>query len=518
MSADSPHRGDGDDIDADICIVGAGPAGLALAREFVGTAVRVVVLESGGHRLDPVAESLNHPPADYDGDYPVAASRARYFGGGANLWAGVCLPFETLAFEPCTWLPHSGWPLGRDDLDPFYARACAALHIGPPGLSDVSALRHAGGRTPRLVESDDVATTIMQFCGVRRPIDWGHEIAASGNITTVLNATAVAFETNRDGTAVDRLRVLRLDRTGFAVSAKVYVVATGAIENARLLLASGGIGNRHDQVGRYFADHYNLAPGFVEVKDREMNLDLYTQPRRRGEGWTCGALVLRATTQRAHQLAGIKARFYTFSEDDYSDAVRAMRELLAAARGRQAAAVVSASARMLRGPLHLARFLTWRALRRHGIDIAGRRMAIAEVAMELEANPENRVTLSGERDALGQPRAAVHLCPSEADRRRARAGLQLIEGALETCGVSRMLPVVGVEPLLQARFAHHQVGTTRMDDRPTHGVVGPDCRVHVVDNLYVGGSSVFPTVGTANPTLTIIALAIRLADHLKGRL
>jgi len=267
MFSDARQLNEGHLVSADVCIIGAGAAGLALARELSATPLRVAVLESGGLRSEAATESLNQGGPECDGEYPVQGSRARYLGGATNLWSGVCLPLDGIEFESRPWLPESGWPLGKDALDPFYERACAALDLSPPTTCQLAAFRAAGGKAPFVVESEDVETIVMQFCGSLRLAEtWGREVGASANVTVWLHANAIALETDPRSKHVESLRAACLDGPAFTVSARVFILATGGIENARLLLASNGVsekgvGNDHNLVGRFFADHYGFVPG-----------------------------------------------------------------------------------------------------------------------------------------------------------------------------------------------------------------------------------------------------------------
>jgi choline dehydrogenase-like flavoprotein len=129
------------------------------------------------------------------------------------------------------------------------------------------------------------------------------------------------------------------------------------------------------------------------------------------------------------------------------------------------------------------------------------------------------VTLGTRRDRFGLPVARVDWRPAPSDRASIRASQKAVDTALRAAGLGHVEFMLGDEHppmLLEGNF--HHLGTTRMHTDPARGVVDADCRVHGVRNLYVAGSSVFPTYGCSNPTLTVVALALRLADHLKKQL
>jgi choline dehydrogenase-like flavoprotein len=347
------------------------------------------------------------------------------------------------------------------------------------------------------------------------------------NVTTVLHATALRLDTDHDGKRIERVRVISAARRDFAVRARLFVLAAGGIENPRLLLLSGesperSVGNAHGQVGRYFMEHGFINAGTYVAHGAPQSLAFHFPMKVRLENRDStvrGAFAPSPGSQRSEGLLGGALFFHpAYEAHPVFDApeVKAMLEIWDKLRGR---AVPGGSARraasVLRAPWRAAHAIVRKALV-HGGNDRWRTRAMLECAPERD----NRVTLSPERDAYGRPRARVHWRPGDRDLASAKRVHALFDAALRRAGVGRFECRLGDDADWRAAVegGKHHMGATRMHSSPAHGVVDADCRVHGIDNLYVAGSSVFPTGGFANPTLTIVALAARLAAHLRGRL
>jgi choline dehydrogenase-like flavoprotein len=454
-------------IDADVCVIGAGAAGLVIARELGATGARVCLLESGTHG----------PAPDPDPMYQVRAtglpvpddSRVRAFGGTTTVWSGRWKRFDPIDFEPREWVPNSGWPLSYADLDPYYVRAGRAV-----GVRDHAA--HDNGEADAvaaLVRSDALVPTVFHTL-TEAERDFGRalraRIEAADGIDALLDAHVVGLE--RSGRAVSRVKV-RGAAGELSVRARDVVIATGGIENARMLLLSG-IGNQHDQVGRYFMDHPKAKVGVVETYHP---LDM--------SSW-------QGLSEDAPVWVGLKL----------SDGVQREERIL--------------NSYVFLAPA-FERDIARRLLRR---AVSPRRCRILTVRnyMEQEPDPESRVVLGDELDPVGQARASVRWTLGERDRRTMAVLHRVLRRELQRAGVGELdSPLLHGGEFPAFQDASHHMGTTRMGRDPRTSVVDPDCRVHDVDNLFVAGSSVFPTSGYANPTATIAALAVRLADHLESR-
>lgn len=536
-------------IETEVCIVGAGPAGITLARELAGQSFRVCLLESGGLEVDAQTQSLCEAETVVD-TFPVQAphdTRRRQFGGTSNAWAvkignqqiGVRhMPLSATDFEQRAWLPYSGWPFTRSHLEPFYERAQAVCQLGPFAY-DAEAWKTAEAPSLPLIGSR-LNTSMFQF-GPRDIFsqEYRDEISRARNITTYLNANVVEIETDPTASMVTRVRVACLGGHSFWVAAKLFILATGGIENARLLLLSNqiqktGLGNQNDLVGRFFMEHPMVGCGlFIPANSQIFNhTALYDMRRVQGTP-VMGILTLTEDTMRREQLMNISAMLFPVPKPYQVEAAESLKTLmskllraklpehalqqvknvasgldyLVPAAGRAAFQNQSLLPNMGRGG--------WSDLRHNE-----RRFTAFEVIHQTEQapDPDNRVTLSAEQDRLGRRKARLHWRWLDADIHSIQRAQQIMAEEIERSGLGRLVIEHdgGFPKLYTPAGTHHHMGTTRMHPDPKQGVVNENCRVHGISNLFIAGSSVFPTGGFANPTLTIVALAVRLADQVKA--
>lgn len=508
MELDAREIGDGAVLEADLCIIGAGPAGLSLAREFIGEKIGVLVLESGGREPQSRIQKLNDGAVVGDAYGGLRRSRRRAVGGTAHAWnikiaggqGAKYAPLDPYDFEERVGWPYGGWPFDYSRLDPYYRRAQVVCGLGPfaydgePWLDEeFPALPLGAGRL----------TTKVYHFGAGRIFTgiYPSQIRASANVTLCHHATACGLETENAGSKVVAAKIASSSGGRFVARARIYVLAAGAIENARLLLVSGGAdapGNRHGWVGRCFMEHLRddalaLVPASPELFGRARFYDAHAA---RDGSIVGGRLAPADSALREHEFPNwsvtLFPRLKVWRPAGITGRVLNRLRLLAGERlnlgyGWSRAANLSARSDAFRLLINL----------------------------EQKPDPENRVTLDGRRDFLGVPQAGLEW----RWRAHEQAALERLRGffarAVEAAGLGR------VETRARSRpdpNAHHHAGTTRMHEDPRRGVVDADGRVHECDNLYAAGGSVFPTAGFVNPTLTIVALALRLADHLKRRI
>ena len=509
MLVDAHSLPDGSVLEADLCIVGAGPAGLSIARELGRGPLRVCVVESGGTARDPSVQELSRLAAADSDITPASEYRRRQFGGNAHYWTVGRrpmrslvrhLPLDPIDFEPRAWVQGSGWPIVRTDLDPYYARAHRALGLGEFAY-ELPASESARAGAWSL--DDDVVRTSVEWFGTARPFlhDAFAELSRSPSVTVLLRATAAGLDDDAGGERIERLRVDCLNGAKHTIAARAFVLAAGGVENPRLLLVSSarrpeGIGNRHDQVGRYFMDHLHVH-GTLVPRDRALfeRAALY-DVRRLADGRILGCkLNLTEGVQRREGLLNSALKL----------------EARLPSRPRWSFLRTYARFALKHRQLRPSRF-EWSTLGRPGRRFPD---VTAYQQLELPPDPDTRVTLGAERDRFGRPLPAVRWKWDALTRWSVERTARIFADAFASAGI-------GSFEMREDRAAgrsvgiNHHIGTTRMHADPTRGVVDADCRVHGVANLFVAGSSVFPTGGYANPTLTIVALAIRLADHLRG--
>ena len=473
-------------ISCDVCIVCACAAGITIAREFVGRNLQVVMLESGGLAPDVETQSLYTGRVTGQPYFELNSARSRYFGGTTNVWTGECRPLDAQDFESRDWVPNSGWPFGLKEVLPYYERAQSICQLGSYGYSAADWREH--GVQSMAIDGERVQSYAFHYSPPTRFGEvYRDELRYAANITTYLDANAVDIETAANPQQVSAIKVACLSGTIFRVAARAFVLATGGIENARLLLLANrvrpaGLGNEHDLVGRYFMEHLYM-DGAAEIRSRQGAVDdFYTSGRWMDGRRVRGILGLDPALRRRERLTNYCAVIVETQVDRFTR-------------------VRNALANIRRKP----------AIRAYHV----------KNVMEQAPNPESRLMLGEERDRIGCRKVELRWRLSVLDKFTAHRAHAVLGEEMSRSGIGRMRSLMGKETdewPSTLRGARHHMGTTRMHDDCRRGVVDADCRVHGMANLYIAGSSVFPTSGAANPTLTIVALALRLAVYLRQRL
>lgn len=516
MYADSRSVPKGTVFDTEICIVGAGAAGITLALELANMPFRVTVVESGGFDFDDRTHRLLKL-INIGRPYPnLESSRLRYFGGTTNHWGGQCVPLGTMALERRSWIPNSGWPISRKHLDPFYMRAHKLLGIGEFDY-DAKRLATIVDKEMFPFSPEKLQTVISRYNAVKFGSEFRDDLGRAGNITTYLRGNVVNVNRHEYNAHVKSVSVKTLSGAEFTVSARYFVLALGGIENARILLLSNdvenkGLGNQYDLVGRYFMEHIWYPSGLIIPTDQDRKFNLYNSELPTEQGYALrGHLTLSEHLQRRFEIPEFRSEIKITRSSKYSDAV--------------------ASARSIRD--NVAEYEWPTDLGKHLLNVVTGLEDIANhfigeddpIAYQLNnyveqvPNPDSRIDLARERDELGLNRATIDWRLSALDKIGIRKSQEVIAAEVGQSGFGRMrIELVDDEDVLLdgAHGGNHHMGTTRMDANARRGVTNADCRAHGLHNLFIAGSSVFPTGGYANPTLTIVALAIRLADHLKS--
>lgn len=512
-------------LDAEICIVGGGVAGITLALEFERIGVAACVLEGGGIDFNSSSQSL------YQGDnvglpYELQTSRTRQLGGSSNCWGGWIRPFIGLDFEERDWVPNSGWPFGYEEVARFYRRANKLVQVNDHDFEP----QFWRGRLddPQLnllpLSEGSIETVVSKFSP---PTRFGYAyqklLTEARHVKVLLNANAVELETS-DASHITGVRLATLNQKKFLVRAKRTILAAGGIENARLLLLSNkvaphGIGNRHDVVGRYFMEHPRIRSGRVLPSENAAAFRFYDtsytyhNPRLAVDGTVASAYVgLTEQVQREEKLVQCRTYFRACRAGENTEVTDSFRELHEALSWRVFRDVkLKALASVARGSPNLMSSLLHRKLK------LSSKSDFLQIESVIEPVPdrESRVVLSRQRDRLGLQRAELDWRVGELEKRSLRRMLGLVKEEFESAGMARVELDEGREPPIH--WCHHHMGTTRMHTDPRLGVVDRDCKVHGTHNLYIAGSSVFPTGGNDMPTLTIVALALRLADHIEAQ-
>lgn len=476
----------------DVCVVGAGPAGITLARRLAARGLDVALMEAGGFDITPESQEVYDGPVVGRDYWPLDVPRLRFLGGSSNHWGGWSRALDEQDFEAKPWNPMSGWPIGKADLDPYQPETDAILDLISAAEAPDLPLRQS---RPEF--------TNFQFRWSYPPTNfrdkYAPELDASPRVTLVLNANLTDLRLDEGLARVEDavFRGYEPGDPGFAIRARAYALCCGGIENPRLLLnftaqQSAGLGNGHGLVGRYFCEHphHVLAEAIFRRPVPELSFFGPTPE-----------------FMREHEVLNFGMRI----------------ERVPAPFVRQPGTIAG-------DPACTDPFIL-RLAERVGDVIPGcgpgdtgepRFDGLLRIAFEQALNPDSRVLLASETDRFGLRRAALdwRLSPLDAHTMRTAALTFARHVAERDVGRARLRDWVTADPIDWPDIAEdevagkHHMGTTRMADDPRRGVVDRDCRVHGLANLYVGGSSVFPTGGHANPTYTVVQLALRLGDHL----
>lgn len=470
----------------DACVIGAGPAGITVARRLASRGASVALCEGGG--LEATAESQEIYAGRNGGQpyYPLDGCRLRYFGGTSNHWGGWTRPLDDRDFEAREDHPLSGWPISRRDLDPFASEADRILDVepnfDPPDM-------FAGA-------SEDLEPGIFRFSQpvTRFGEKYRKELDEAAGIHVFLNANVIDLELDDARQSVRHAIFRSYARPDpFTIDARFFVLCLGGLENPRFLLNAnrqcpGGIGNEHDLVGRYFLEHPHVPVGRVVVRDPLTFMLVYSPSRAFMHANHILSFGLRIGNWELTNGTEFSGAF-----DPQPACTVGFDDILAAEIRREKAPC----------PAHVGD---------------------AFLVCEQSLNPESRVRLTDTRDAFGLKRIELDWRLTEIDFRTISTAALQFAKLMAVHDVGRMKVVEWLmredrNPNLNELFGgNHHMGTTRMSNDPKAGVVDGNCRIHALTNLYLGGSSVFASSGHANPTYTIVQLALRLGDHIAALL
>ena len=537
------------ELHADLCIVGAGAAGITLALELADSGLDVLLLESGGLTEDPRTQNLYQGSvADEALHSPPDRYRQRRFGGSTTIWGGRCMPFDPIDFEPRDYITGSGWPFGREELDPYYARANVLCEAGPFVYSAQQAFQRPLRPVIEGFASPNFSTDALERFSC--PTDFGaryrHRLEKAAHVRVLLEANTTRIVLDDRGQRADHLVVRTLAGRELKVQAQRFVLATGGLEVARLLLASRekqpqGIGNAFDQVGRYYMCH--LAGTIGSLKIHGTPDKVHHGYDVSDEGVYCRRrLTLAPAVQRQLGIGNFIARLHhpRITNPDHRSAVLS---LLALAKPlipyeyakrlhgddqsswttwwKHVRNVASRPFDAFSFAWHMLRDRKLAARKFPSIIIKSRgNLYSIDFHAEQLPNPDSRVTLNtNAQDELGMPQLHIDWRYTPQDVQTVLRALALLAEDIEKSGVGTLEykpDEVELEMTRYGAYGGHHIGTTRMGSDPRTSVVDANCRVHSVDNLYIASSAVFPTSSQANPTLTIVALALRLGAHLKA--
>ena len=509
----------------DVCIVGAGAAGISLALELADSNDRICLVDAGGFGYDKETQRLFEGSVVGDSYPPLRDTRLGSFGGTTNVWAGWCRPLDEIDFQGKSLQDENGWPFAREELIPFYRRAHDVCGLGEFEY-DAEYWEKKLGLSRLAMGEDRIAHRIFHINAQNFGNRYHTRLEQSHNIYVILQAPVVRCHVDDSGQQVESVEVLTLNGNRTLIKARYFVLAAGGIENARLLLVSADSpadapGNKSGLVGRYFTDHAFLDFGRLIFKDDVRNLDYYFPQSLEStvrSSMVRGTVSLSDTFVTREKLQNAAIFFHPRYEAHQVFSSQEVKALLRVWDKLRCRAVPGQIGRHLAKAICAPGKISMAIARKLCVHDGSSREWRLRGMFETESQYDNRVTLSSERDQLGRPRPHIEWSLSDRDLADMSRVVLCIDEAFKSAGIGHIQLAFPDTPSAwrdAVEVGKHHMGTTRMHADSRHGVVDENAKVHGVPNLFVTGSSVFPNGGYANPTLTIVALALRLGDHLK---
>jgi choline dehydrogenase-like flavoprotein len=537
-------------IKTDVCIVGAGPAGLTIARVLAAAGIRVVLLEGGDGEGAQLRQDVRASGDDLYPSSNIGGTRAAMLGGTAGLWSYLMsnedrnpqngprgaryAPLNPIDFEQRPEIANSGWPLSRADLDPWYAKAQQISGLGAYSY-DADHWSTPDRRSLRL-DPELIETQMYQLgSSTAWTVDAVRALREQPNVQILTDANVVRLEADSTGSQVTAVHYRHPGGANGLIQARTTVLAAGGVDNSRLLLMSdhevrGGLGNQHDQVGRYWMEHPQVRAGMLVAPP---NTGLADKLRLYDAWWAgddkvMGKLSVAPEAMRREGLLSTSTLLVA-RDDVFAGPAFQAYTAVRSPSGR-AAALAERAKLGAKAALGIRDLLAARAVidGQPGPDLSGwasranasaiRVFEIIHVS-EQSPEPDNRIMLTGELDGHGRRIPILNWQWSQEDRRRVTRSRDLHAEAFAKAGLGEVIQ--GDWDSGQPRMVggcHHHLGGTRMSSDPATGVVDVNSKVHGMTNLFAAGSSVFPSGGSVSPTLTVVALSVRLAEHLRDTL
>jgi len=546
IAPDSSHE-------ADLCIVGGGAAAIAVALEYMKSGRQIILLPGGGPNQTAAGIDLYRGKVSPAGSHePLEENRLRMWGGTTTVWGGRCVPFDPVDFESRPWMPDSGWPISLHEIENYISRASELSEAGQADFDARSVFPKTQAEILRTFDDEDFATWPLErwsiptdYCKRYKP-----ELESASNVRVLLHAHAVHLQMDPGGKTLQSVNAACTPGRVFQIKTRNTVLACGALENARLLLASrdvlpAGIGNGRDLVGRFYQSHRFGVCGYAMLKDPSK--DFVYDFEKDASGVYCRRRFwLTPEAQEKHQVGNVVGFFFRnvsgssehrnalvstvlLAKMIFGGARKGPRRLFHILKDQRRELVTHLSIILKDGPgifrqVAAIAYTRYFQKRRLPMVLPPKKTNRFPLFYQTEHAPhrDSRVLLDeSSLDDFGMPRLEARIKFMEIDFRTVTTFISLFKERLEKSGLGTFHLSDDEKEFLahperqEFNSNSHNIGTTRMSVAPASGVVDVNCRVHGVDNLYVAGSSVFPTSSHANPTLMIIALALRLADHLK---
>ncbi|HEV3272994.1 MAG TPA: GMC family oxidoreductase [Candidatus Methylacidiphilales bacterium] len=511
----------GTEFESEVCVIGAGVAGLLLSKKLAGYGFRIHLLEAGGIHLEQRSQDIYK--SEMRGVFHSGATEGRFrtFGGASIRWGGQLLSYPDEVFQKRELLGHVGWPISEGDIRGYYPELFRVMGVNDLPFSD-EFLERFGIRDA--LHSSEVRMRFSKFSPfTRRNLakTLGRECLASDLITVFFHANAISVDLDKDGSRIQSVAGRNYKGGQYKFKALEYVICTGTIEASRLLLSSTsvhprGIGNATDQVGRYFHDHVTVKALSVGEQSKATFLK-YFSPYYVKNTLHSPKLEATPSLQKRLGLPEIMAQFFIHESDDNEFALL-RQTLVDFQRGKFAIRTFGRLPLLLSGAARMA----------FALKVRGRRIVSPQANITLNIETEqipradSRIQISDEVNSLGMPQTIVDWKISDEEGEFMRRYAGVMDRFLKSLGMTQLdwNPGPQDDPKNWAQAGNdilHPMGGTRMGTSRANSVVDKELRVHGIDNLYVASCSVFPSGGSSNPTFTMMALTCRLADFLKQK-
>ena len=506
-------------LEIPLCIIGSGPVGISIALSLEEKGIPSTILEAGDSSATKLfQDALAGQQVGITTD-TLNTSRYRCIGGTSNYWHGESRPFNPSDFNARAWIPNSGWPISSEDLFPYWAQSARYLKLDPKLIQnhdnpDFTHKANIGLNTP------EFSTTISQINPLNfRTSYYGH-IAKSSNINLIHSAIATELTTNKAANAINGIEVNCINRGSMKITTPIVILACGGIENIRLLLNSKqdsacGLGNKLDVVGRYYMQHIHEEVSELLLLPKGKAVIEAFQTHKFGDSAIRANLLLDQKTCERESICNSVLMFNDYYQGENSPAFLQLRQFIGNIRRGQvpedftdSVALIMANANKVLETQFRRSMKLDRVISKSLVGIYG----------EHAPNPKSRVTLMSSKDKFGMPRISLDLKMQEIDRRSVLESQKALARFLGSNGLGRIKINADIQNNSWPKFlkaGSHQLGGTRMHEDERFGVVNPDCEVYGTKNLFIAGSSLFPTSGTSPPTIAAITLGLRLADFIK---
>lgn len=508
----------------DYCILGGGVAGITLANELLASGKRVCIVEGGDETFTMDSQNLYSPavqPTEYE---DPTYDRLRFLGGSSNHWENSTSEFHPSDFKTKDWIAHSGWPISFDDVKPFYSRAALYCGTGSDGYNTAHWSKHFG-KTDIFESSQKINANIVKAAipPVHFFSKYGMPLKESQNVTIFKNANLVDLNFNAQTLTVESIDFSNYSDVKHTVAADTFILCLGGIENARYMLIfnekyKDALGNKSKNVGHYFMDHPVLRAAKLYPKKKD-DFALFTMREHIDERFINGFIEMNESTLSQEEISNIRVPLFEKSNFIISEGIESFHVLGSAIEQEAIPDYFGQHMMNVLGDIDMVAEAVSRKtfsnkLFDYADDFGG-----YDLAIMIEQTPkyDNKVFLSDKVDKLGLKKIKIDWTLHDDDINRMWKALDVMAKEIGRLNVGRLKVMKEYEERLRREklfFSHHHMGTTRMADSVQSGVVDRNLKVFNTSNLYIAGSSVFPTGSHVPPTLTITALTIKLAEHL----